>query len=167
MSIFYFLTIILPKFCSFCIFRGSCDTTKHLRLYFWHCFVCTTTLSAHIWIYNLSNGKLASKFTNLYILTTNLPKFRSFWISRGSYGTLKPFQFIFLVIFCLHSHFLSQFYGFTVYQVEIWPQNWWFSCFFVFFALMTPFRKDIVPSEIYLFDKILTGLVSVGPSLYV
>ena len=122
-SDFVFLTIFLPNFLSFCIFRGCYGTSKPFKLYFWYCFVCTTTFSAHLWIYTLSNEKLASKLAILSFLPYFYTNF-----ARSAYldvpmAHLSLTNYIVGNVLFAHPLFLP-IYGFTIFQTENWPQNW-------------------------------------------
>ena len=60
---FVFLTHILQKNCPSCMIKSSYGPPMPFKVYVWYCFVCTTTFSVHLWIYSVSNGKLASKLS--------------------------------------------------------------------------------------------------------
>ena len=71
---------ILP----FLHFKSSFGPPMPFEVNFWYWFVCTTTFSVHLWIYSVSNGKLASKWAILYFHPPICLKFAPFFTIKRS-----------------------------------------------------------------------------------
>ena len=80
---FILMIFILPEIGHFFSFQSSYDLSMPWKLHCWHCFVCTTTFSVHLWSYRVPNGQLASKLTILYLW----PSFLSILIWSVNYST--------------------------------------------------------------------------------
>ena len=76
---------ILPKIWPLCNFRILWNLFMPCKVQFWYCFVCATICSVYVWIFNVPNSKLTSKFTMLYFWPPFCPKmaffcnFQSLW----------------------------------------------------------------------------------------
>ena len=56
------------------------------KVHFWYWFVCSTSSSAQLWIYSVSNGKLASILSSLYFLPSFCPNFYHFCRFQSIYN---------------------------------------------------------------------------------
>ena len=81
LTILYFLPQFCPKFGPFCNFKSLYNLSMPSKVHIWHCFVCETIFSVHLWIYSVPNGTLASKLKILYFLPPFCPKFCPFCTS--------------------------------------------------------------------------------------
>ena len=80
------------------------------KVHFPYCFVCTTIFSVHLWIYSVSNGKLASKWMILYFLSSFCPNFGPFCSFKRSSDRLMLCKV----------HFRYFFVCTTICSVHLW-----------------------------------------------
>ncbi len=65
LKILYFGPLFCPQFGPFCNFQSLYNLSTHRKVQFWYCVLCATIFPAHLGIYSVPNGKLASKFNIL------------------------------------------------------------------------------------------------------
>ena len=126
LKILYFLPPFCPKFGPFCTFLSLHILFMAYKVQFWYCFIGTTIFSFHLWIYSIPIGKLALKFTILYLWPPVCPKF-------GHFCNFKSVYNLFNIVLFVEPFFLS-IYGFTVFQMAHWPQKLRFCILDLYFA---------------------------------
>ena len=114
-------------------------TTSHIDLsipcivQFWYWFAFTTIFSVHLWSYSIPNGKWPQNW-RFCILTSILPKC---WHLLQLSELLLPIyamQSPFLVLVCLHNHFIHYISRGKVLQMQTWLQNRRFCIFDLHFV---------------------------------
>ncbi len=98
LKILYFLPPFCPKFCPFCTFLSFHILFMAYTVQFWYCFICTTILSVHLWIYSVSIGKLALKLTILYFYLHFAQNLALFATSRACTTYLCLEKYIFGIV---------------------------------------------------------------------
>ncbi len=82
--------------------------------------------------------KIGLKIGDFVFLTLILPKFSLFARLRAPTTHLCLSKYMFGIVLFAQPFFQS-IYGFTVFQIENWPQNWRFCIFYLNFTQILPF----------------------------
>ena len=125
---FVFLTLILHTFCLFCMMESTYDQPMPFKVHFLVFNCLHNRFSVHLWIYSVSNGKLASKSSILYFWPKFYQHFAVFASMRALMAQLFLSKYIFGIALFAQPFSLSV-HGFIVFQMENWPQNWGFCIF--------------------------------------
>ena len=114
-------------------FESSYWPPTPYKVHFWYIFICKTIFRSIYGVYNVPNVKLASKFMIMYLLLSFCQNFAPFADVRVRTIRLHLSKYIFGIVLFAEPFFQS-IYGFTVFQMENWPQNWRFCIFELHFA---------------------------------
>ena len=110
LKILYFLPPFCPKFCPFRTFLSFHILFMAYTVQFWYCFICTTIMSVHLWIYSVPIGKFALKLTIFNFLPPFCPIFGPFCNFKSVYNLSMPCKL------CIWYCFVCE----TIFSVHLW-----------------------------------------------